>query len=165
MSTLLLIDFQQEFFLPRGILSSHCVALHVAHIAARLIASWPSDRPIVCITSSYDRWKTEEPLPQFVESVHSDFDLPNKSDRLARAHRGRACCERADSELIALVPAIAEALSVRESEVPGSVHRIEKEYYSAFAQTGLEDLLRRVGASRAGFGGSDDVVVCAGHCN
>jgi nicotinamidase-related amidase/alkylated DNA repair dioxygenase AlkB len=139
-AALLLIDFQEEFFATRGILGEHCVSRRVADVASRLVAAWPAAQPIICVSSCYDRWTSEQPAAQFVDAVAES--MPNKSDRLARAHSGgRACCERADSALFALVPEVRNALLLRESDVV----YVEKEYYSAFIGTALAELLRSRG--------------------
>lgn len=136
--TLVLIDFQEEFFSTRGILGDKCVSRHVADVTARLIAAWPRDAAVVCVTSCYDRWKTAAPDARYVDAVAAN--APNKSDRLARAHSGgRACCERADSALFAVVPAVRDALQMRDAS---RVFYVEKEYYSAFVETRLESILR-----------------------
>jgi nicotinamidase-related amidase/alkylated DNA repair dioxygenase AlkB len=138
--TLLLVDFQEEFFSDKGILGAKFISRHVAAVAARLIASWPRDSVIVCVTSCYDRWKAERPNARFVDAIAEN--MSNKSDRLARAHSGgRACCERANTALFALVPEVSDALKLRASN-DGNVVYVEKEFYSAFIDTRLEEILR-----------------------
>lgn len=137
MEALVLIDLQLEFFDPTGILQADAIPLAVAERAAELIGAWPADRPIVCVTSCYDRWAHSEPPLRFVEPVDASVADVNKSERLAGSHRGAPCCV-AGTALSALVPAVATALSARRT----AAVEVCKEFFSAFVDTDLERVLR-----------------------